>query len=403
MVPRITHSKKIEQNNESSALAHFEELLSKLPDPRRRQGLRYPLRSVVVIGLMACVCGCDNAESMNEWGKTNEEWLKTFLDLPHGSPSQDVFLSVFASLEPSAFSKVFEQWSRWLMLRLHKSSTHIAIDGKCVRRSHDKSKEQPSIHMVSAWTSDADLVLAQRKTDVKSNEITAIPKLLEALDISGTTITIDAMGCQTKIAESIIEGGADYILSVKDNQETLHAEIKETFAEADDDRLRSVDEVPKPEIQSFSETEKGHGRIEIRTVRVTQQLSWVQTRKRWASLGTLIEVTRERHELSTDKTSKEVSHYIASQKDISAKTAARHIRSHWGIENKLHWVLDMAFREDEARHRAKNAAQNMATLRHFALNIIKADKTRKVGVAIARQRAGWDRSYLIQLLTADKV
>jgi predicted transposase YbfD/YdcC len=399
MAPRVTQAEQIAQNNEQTALAHFEQLLGALHDPRRPQGIRYPLRSVVVIALMAMVCGCDNAESMDVWGELQQDWLREVIDLPHGAPSQDVYLSVFASLDPTAFSAVFAAWSTWLRIRLGASTPHIAIDGKTSRRTHDNANEIPALHTVSAWASEAGLVIAQCKTDTKSNEITAIPELLRILDLRRATVTIDAMGCQREIAQTIIAGEGDYLLAVKDNQPTLHAELIETFAEAQDTRRRTVDEAPQPVTENYTETEKGHGRIETRTVRVCRDLTWVQTHQRWASLACIVEVTRERTILASNKTSLEKAYYIGSDSTLTAPRAADLIRRHWSIENNLHWILDMAFREDEARHRAKNTAQNFATLRHFALAILKQDSARKVGIAIARQRAGWDRAYLIQLLT----
>jgi len=396
---RVTKAQKIEIENERAALQFFEQMLAGLPDPRRRQGLRYPLRSVVVIALMSMVCGCDNAESMQLWGELNSEWLDEILELPHGVPSQDVYLSVFASLNPNALSEVFRAWSEWVALRLGAKISHIAIDGKTSRRTRDASSGTPALHTVSAWCSDTGLVLAQCKTLEKSNEITAIPELLAVLDLRGTTVTIDAMGCQREIARPIVEAGGNYLLAVKENQPTLHQEVIETFQDIDDDRARSLDEDAAPEFDEFTETEKGHGRIETRSLRLCRNLSWIQSRERWASLSCVIEVKRARFDISTGKNSSETAYYIGNDKTLDATEAARIIRRHWGIENELHWVLDMAFREDESRHRAKNTAQNLTTLRHFALNIVKQDKTRKVGVAISRQRAGWDRNYLIQLLT----
>jgi predicted transposase YbfD/YdcC len=248
--------------------------------------------------------------------------------------------------------------------------------------------------------SDAGLVLGQRKTEEKSNEITAIPELLRLLDLTGATVTIDAMGCQTEIAKTIVEGGGHYLLAVKDNQPTLHEDIATTFDEAADERRRACDEAPRPVTEVFEETDKGHGRVEKRTTAVCHGLSWLTTAERWPGLSSIVQVTRERTVIATGQTSVETAYYIGSDPEATAVTAGRVIRRHWSIENELHWVLDMAFREDEARHRARNTAQNMTTLRHFALNLVKADKNRKVGIATARKRAGWDRNYLIELLTS---
>ena len=355
---RVTREQGLQQELEAQALEFFESVLSGLPDPRRAQG----------------------------------------------APTQDVYLSVFGALAPEAFSAVFRSWVDLLSLRLESSSEtkHIAVDGKTSRRSADKRRERPAVHTVSAWMSEAGLVLGQKKTGDKSNEIEAIPELLRLLDRRGATVTIDAMGCQTAIASTIVEGGGDYLLAVKDNQPTLRKDVEETFRQAADDRRRSVDEEPRPTVTVFEETDKGHGRLEHRKVSLCRTLAWLTTRDAWPRLSLLAQVTRERTVLATQKTSTETAYYIGSPPTMTVDAVGRIIRRHWGIETQLHWVLDMAFREDEARHRAKNTAQNMATLRHFALNVIKQDKARKLGVANSRKRAGWDRNYLVSLLTNAK-
>ena len=396
---RMTQAQKIERENEEQALSFFREALAALPDARRRQGLRYPLQTVVVTALMAMVCGCDDAEAMQTWGEANTDWLESMLDMPHGPPTQDVFLAVFAALSPEAFSAVFRAWAELLSLRLSAGGKHIAVDGKTSRRSFDTAGGKKAVHTVSAWMSEAGLVLGQQKTETKSNEITAIPELLSVLDLRGATVTIDAMGCQREIAETILAGGGDYLLAVKDNQPTLHQDLQTTFDEATDARHRTVDEQPRPAVEVTQDVDKGHGRLETRTVTLCRDLAWVTTANRWSGLSFMAQVVRQRTVLSTGKTSSETAYYIGSDAEATAATASDAIRRHWSIENGLHWVLDLAFREDEARHRAKNTAQNMTTLRHFALNIIKSDPDRKLGVANTRKRAGWDRSYLIKLLT----
>lgn len=395
---RRTESERLEAANEGVALGHFEEALRGLGDPRRGQGRRYPLRTVIVTALMSMVCGCDDAESMEVWGDANEQWLSTFLEMPHGNPTQDVFLSVFGALSPERFSKVYQAWAELISLRLGPEGKHLALDGKTSRRSGDASTDKPAIHTVSAWLCGAGLVLAQCQTGVKSNEIVAIPELLRILDLRGATVTIDAMGCQTAIAAAIVEGGGDYLLATKDNQPTLHAALKETFREADEPRRRTVDETPRPRVEVHEATQKGHGRIECRRVRVSDSLEWIQSADRWSNLGYVVEVTRQRTVLSSGRTSTEVAHYIGSGAPPPAARVATLVRGHWGIENELHWVLDMAFHEDEARHRARNTAANFTTLRHFALSLVKQDATRKLGVANSRKRAGFDRRYLISLL-----
>ncbi len=404
---KISQARAIQNANESAALLFFQMALSSLPDPRRPQGVRYPLRTVVVIALMATVCGADDAEAMEFWGQSNEEWLSTFLDMPHGVPTQDVYLDVLAALDPAAFNDMFRAWAEMISMQLRKQKKparrDINVDGKESRRSYDTAKELSAIHTVSAWSRDAGIVLGQIKTEEKSNEITAIPELLKKLDIKKATITIDAMGCQTKIASLIIQGGGDYILAVKENQPKLFHDIETAFKYADNYTTLSgeqkKDALKPPSVKQYVEENQGHGRLEKRTVEICKNLSWLDGHiGKWDGLSYFVRVIREQTQKKTGKTSREVSYYIGSQADIKIKSAARSIRGHWGIETKLHWVLDMAFREDEARHRAGNAAANMATLRHFALNLIKQDKTRTLGVANCRKMAGWDRDYLIKLL-----
>ncbi len=228
------------------------------------------------------------------------------------------------------------------------------------------------------------------------------PDLLSSymLDLHGATVTIDAMGCQTEIAKTLVQGGGHYLLQVKDNQPTLRQELAETFAEAANDRVGALDEQARASVERFEHVDKGHGRIEKRTATVCRDLAWLAlSAERWPSLACLVEVTRERTDLATDKTSYETSYYIGSDSTATAAEIAQMVRRHWSIENELHWVLDMAFHEDQARHRARNTAQNMTILRHFTLNLIKRDSNRKVGVANSRKRAGWDRNYLLSLLT----
>ena len=244
------------------ALEEFKRLLKLVPDPRRPQGVCYPLKLVVIIALMTMVAGADDAQSMERWGEINEDWLKEFLELPHGYPTQDVYLlSVFASLHPESFSEMFIAWIDLLRLRLEATGKHIAMDGKTSRRSFDRAKGKSAVHTVSAGLSDAGLVLGQCKTAEKSNEITAIPELLRIIDIRGATIAIDAMGCQTNIAQVIVENGGDYILAAKENQPTLYADLQESFPDAQDTENRPIDNQPLP-LESWVSVDKDHGRLE---------------------------------------------------------------------------------------------------------------------------------------------
>jgi predicted transposase YbfD/YdcC len=399
---RVTLEKRIELDNEEMALAFFRRALSKLPDPRRRQGIRYPFSAVVTIALMAMVCGCDDAEGMESWGEANGEWLRSIFELPYGPPTQDVFLAIFAAINPESFSAVFQSWVDVLRVKTRSEGKHIAVDGKTSRRSFDTEKGQPAIHTVSAWLSDEGLVLGQRKTAAKSNEITAIPELLRTLDLSGATVTIDAMGCQTEIVKTITEGGGHCLLAVKENQPTLHADVVETFAQAADTRNRSVDEPARPTVQVCEESDKGHGRIEYRRYELCRSLDWMTTIDRWPGISFVLKATRERTVLADQTTSTETAYYIGSDPTIPVSQAGFLVRRHWSIENELHWVLDMAFREDEARHRAGNVAANLTTLRHFSLALLKRDPDRKLGIANSRKRAGWDRAYLLRILATER-
>ncbi|MBN2342629.1 MAG: ISAs1 family transposase [Deltaproteobacteria bacterium] len=397
----MARPRKSKAQKEKEALSEFERLLRLVPDPRRPQGTRYPLESVIIIALMALVVGADDAESMQGWGEINADWLSGFLDLPHGVPTQDVFLSVFSALNPETFSEMFIAWMDLLRLRMNAAGKHIAVDGKTCRRSFDRAKGRSAVHTVSAWLSDAGLVLGQYKTAAKSNEITAIPELLRIIDIRGATITIDAMGCQTDIAKVIVEQGGDYILAVKENQPTLYADLKESFADALDTENRPVDNQPL-QVESWSSVEKDHGRLEERTVHVCRDLSLVSSGRRWKKLSFIAMAEAKRTDLHTNETSVFQRYFIGSSESQPAKEVARLIRRHWSIENELHWVLDMAFHEDAARHRTGNCAQNFATLRHFALNLVKNCPGRRLGVANTRKLAGWDRGTLVNIFLASK-
>lgn len=396
MARKLTIAQKISRENEEMAMLFFEKVLADLPDPRRPQGLRYPLRSVIVIALMAMVCGAEDAQAMEIWGDLNIDWLKGFLDLPHETPSQDVYLSVFAALDPAEFSIVFREWANLLSLQEQfkkNGKNQIAIDGKTSRGSIDRENNRLAIHTVSAWLCDAGLVLSQEKTNEKSNEITAIPELLKTFDLRNRTISMDAMGTQTEIAALIKKKEGEYLLAVKNNQPTLHNDIKQVF-ESKKDAFQ---------LESHSDVDKGHGRIETRKIEVCRDISLLTTSEKWAGISFFAKITRTRTTLRDDKTSEEEAYYIGSDIASSAKMISDQIRKHWSIENKLHWVLDVAFKEDQARHRANNCASNIATLRHFSLNVLKTDKGRKLGVANTRKQAGWNRGYLVNLISNSSV
>jgi predicted transposase YbfD/YdcC len=366
------------------------EYLATIPDPRKERTRLHSLQDILVLSLCAIICGADGFVAIEEFGILKRAWLKTFLDLPNGIPSHDTLGRVFAALNPKALEAVFRAWMRAVAETTRGEV--VAIDGKTLRRSFRKAGSGVFVHMVSAWATRNRVVLGQIKTDEKSNEITAIPELLSLLSLKGCIVTIDAMGCQRDIAATIVDGGADYCLAVKDNQPTLRKELIKTFdaARTNPAVLAAMD---------YVEThDKGHGRVEARRCWTTSELEGISQIEQWTGLRSvaLIEVDRT----VAGKTSTEQRYVISSRKNLSAAKALETVRAHWGIENQLHWVLDVAFREDDCRVRAGNAAENFAVLRHVALNLLKNVRGTKVGIKIRRLRAGWDGDFLMQVLGA---
>jgi predicted transposase YbfD/YdcC len=308
-------------------------------------------------------------------------WFKGFLKLPSGIPSHDTFNRVISALDPAEMEKGFGEWV--VSIARLTAGEVVAIDGKALCGTREGGKKT-LVHMVSAWASANNLVLAQRKVDDKSNEITAIPKLLAALELSGTVVTIDAMGCQRSIAANIVDKRADYILAVKENQGHLLEEIEDSF------QMLTADAVAE-------EVDCGHGRVEQRRCSVIADLSLIEKASEWASLQGLVRIESERYHKATGKTEREIRYYITSLKPDAGRLN-RAIRQHWSIENKLHWALDVSFGEDLDRKRQKNAAQNFSLLNRIALNLLKQDKTCKLGIKGKRLKAGWDNDYLLQLL-----
>jgi predicted transposase YbfD/YdcC len=368
-------------------------------DPREERGRRHSLVDVLFIAMVAMVSGADDAESMQVFGEANEAWFRQFLQLPHGIPSQDTYLRVFALLDPGAVQTLFRNWVDGI--RTVWEGGHVALDGKTLRRSFDAASGGKRIHMVSAWLSDEGLVLGQVKVEEKENEIVAIPELLRLLDIRGVTVTIDAMGCQRAIAAQIVEKRGHYVLSVKENHPTLHEHIEGFFADAGRTQ-RPIDD-PAPRVETHQEVDAGHGRVETRTCWFSRDLSWVDARAEWAGLDGIAMVMRERHDKRTGKTSMERAYFIVSHPRATAGTVARVIRDHWGIENGLHWALDMTFNEDQSRVRARHAAQNLAVLRHLVMNLLRTAPGKKRSLVKRRQRCGWDRSFLLSVLAGREV
>jgi len=375
-----------QERKESSILAYFGDL----PDPRIERCKRHRLLDIIAIGICAVVCGADSYVEMEEFGKAKREWFETFLDLENGIPSHDTFRRVFGKLKPAEFQKCFLAW-----IEAVQESTKgevIAIDGKALRGSFERTTNTLAIRMVSAWATRNSLVLGQVKTAEKSNEITAIPRLLNLLEIEGCTVTIDAMGCQKEITAQIIEQKGDYCISLKGNQGILHEEVREYFAWA---RGRDFKEITCTTAEAV---EKDHGRIEVRRCWSVEDIAWLRDKEEWSGLRSICAVEAERLELTTRKQSIETRYFISSLAG-NAKELMSVVRKHWAVENSLHWVLDVAFREDQCQIRKDNGAENFAMLRHIAVNLLKREKTAKVGVKIKRNKAAWDTNYLLKVLT----
>ena len=366
--------------------ARIQDHFAELTDPRRREVV-YPLINVVVIAVCAVICGADDFVAIAEFGRKKREWLARFLDLEAGIPSHDRFNAILAAIKPPEFEKCLLSW----ITALHEITEGqvIAIDGKTLRRSFDTANSKAAIHMVSAWATANHITLGQVVVDAKSNEITAIPKLLEILDISGALVTIDAMGCQTEIAAKIVAEKADYCLAVKGNQPTLQQGIEQHF----DDHLE--DDFARTEVRRCETKEKGHGREELRIHCICPVPANLPDRSRWAKLaaiGMVLSVV-----MRNGKECCEVRYYILS-KYLSARRFAEAVRSHWGIENSLHWQLDVTFQEDLSRVRKGHADTNFSILRRTALSLLKGEKTHKIGIKNKRLTAGWDEDYLQKVL-----
>lgn len=371
------------RRNKAKLTEHF----AAVPDPRVDRTKRHLLHDIIVIAICGVICGADDWVAIESFGKAKKAWFRRFLRLPHGIPSHDTFGRVFAAIDTEAFTACFVSWIQ--SVADLTSGEVVAIDGKTLRRSFDRASSKAAIHMVSAWAAANRLVLGQVKTEEKSNEITAIPKLLRLLEIKGCIVTIDAMGCQKHIAATIVGKEADYVLNLKANQPALHMQVEEYFKEA-----LKAEFVGAP-FDYHEEEGYEHGRYEIRRVWCTSDIAWLDQRTEWAGLRSIGMVEAER--VVDANWSLEHRYYISSLAGDDAEQFAHAVRAHWGIES-MHWILDIAFREDDSRARKKNAAQNLALLRHIALNLLKNEKTAKIGVKNKRLKAGWDERYLLRVL-----
>lgn len=362
-----------------------EEFLASIEDPRVERTRKHRLETILVLAVLAVISGADSFVAMEDYGHAKRQWLATFLDLSGGVPSHDTIGRVFAALNPNALAQAFQRWT--LAMAGASREKLIAIDGKALRRSFKQAGDHAFVHMVSAWSASNGVVLGQVKTDEKSNEVTAIPALLDLIDVRKTLVTIDAAGTQTEIADKIANKGGDYLLAVKGNQPKLHASIIEHF-ESRGSGYVSFD---------FAETvDAAHGRHEVRRAWVSQYIDEIETADRWTKLATLVRVESIR--TVGNQQSRENRYYICSRSAITAKQALAAVRSHWGIENSLHWVLDVAFREDDSRVRAGNAAANFSAVRQLALGLLKQRTEAKVGIKNRRLRAGWDHDFLLRVI-----
>jgi predicted transposase YbfD/YdcC len=364
-----------------------------LTDPRRDHLKEHALLDIVAITLCAVICGADGWVDVATFGRVKATWLRTFLALPGGIPSHDTFGRVFALLDPDEFRRCFLSWAQAVVGP--PGEQIVAIDGKTLRRSHDRASGKGALHLVSAWATANGLVLGQGATDAKSNEITAIPALLRLLALEGATVTIDAMGCQTAIARQLVEQGADYVLALKDNHEKLHDRVERAFADA---AAAVGTSLPLADLVPHTTHDKGHGRLERRrclAIGDPAYLAFIDPDGAWPNLTSVVLIESTRRVGTAVST--EARHYLASlPPDAKALSAA--IRSHWGIENRLHWVLDVAFREDDCRVRVGHAPENLAIVRHFALNLLRQEPSRRASVATKRLCAALDDSYLRSVL-----
>ncbi|NJR51819.1 MAG: ISAs1 family transposase [Leptolyngbyaceae cyanobacterium CSU_1_3] len=373
------------ERTDGRILTHFADV----QDPRDERGKEHKLIDILTIAICAVICGADSWVDIELYGQSKQAWLSTFLSLDNGIPSHDTFARVFARLDPEQMQTCFVRWVS--AISQLSGGEVVAIDGKTARHSYDTANGKGAIHMVSAWASANRLVLGQRKVDAKSNEITAIPALLQVLAIEGCIVTIDAMGTQKEIAAAIIDQGADYILALKGNQSGLFEDVQWLFEQAQSTQFRQV-------VHDFAQTlDKGHGRIELRRCWTLSdaELDYLIQKPQWKGLQTVVMLQSERRIKGQTRT--ETRYYISSLAPDAAKIAAA-IRTHWTVENHLHWTLDVAFDEDACRIRKDHAPQNFSLLRQIALNLLGQDKSTKAGIAAKRKKAGWDDAYLLAIL-----
>jgi predicted transposase YbfD/YdcC len=370
-------------DQEHSITHHFADLT----DPRIDRSRLHELLDIVAIAICAVVAGADSWDDIEDFGNAKIDWLKTFLALPNGIPSHDTFRRLFERLDPDEFQRGFLGWIE----ALHEATERqvVAIDGKALRRSFDRAKGQSALHMVHAWATANHLLLGQVAVDEKSNEITAIPKLLRMLEISGAIVTIDAMGCQKEIARTIRGRKADYILALKANHERLFEQVVAFWEAGYSRRMKG------PDIRYHRQWNESHGRFEARRCWAASDLDWLEGRAEWEGLRSVVFIESER--FIGEALSVETRYYLSSLPN-DAKVLNEAVRSHWGVENSLHWVLDMTFHEDRSRIKKENAPENFGLLRRLALCLLKKETTSKRSIKGKRLRASWDEGYLQRVL-----
>jgi len=367
--------------------------LAAVPDPRRQcKNLRHPLVDVLVVGFCGVLCGCEDFVELETFGRKKADFFRRFLELPEGIPSHDTFRRVFQAVCPEALQRCLLQWLQGVRQAAPAAAgAVVAIDGKTLRRTFDRARGLGALHLVSAWATANGLTLGQVAVDAKSNEITAIPQLIALLDLKDCVVTIDAAGCQKEIAAQIVAKEADYVLALKANQPTLYQQVADYFVE------QLEQEGPGRKLRHHREVEEGHGRSETRETFVAPATKDMVAPGTWLGLATVILVIRRCVDHATGKSSDEVRYYISSL-PAKVKRLAGAVRQHWGIENGLHWVLDVAFNEDRMRQRDRHGIENLALLNRLAVSLLRQDKTIKAGVKCKRKAAGWDDDYLLHLL-----
>lgn len=368
-------------------------LFREIPDPRMIGKISHKLCDILTIAVCAIIAGVESWTLMEDFGHTHKSWFKTFLELPNGIPSHDTFGNVFAAMEPVAFEKAIVLWITALVDG-HTRGKQIAVDGKTLRRSFDHATGKAAVHMVTAYVHENHAVFGQLAVDAKSNEITAIPQLLESLQLKEATVTIDAMGCQREIAQKIIDKQGHYILALKGNQGGLHADIQLYMG----DFLAGHIQTEHDHDETVS---KGHGRLEKRTCWTLSDIGWLRERHQWPGLASVIVIESTRTVAGQSTTERR--YYISSHSGKNAQHLAGLIRNHWNIENQLHWILDVCFNEDSCRVRSKNAAENLSRVRKIALTLLKNEKTSKLGVKSKMKKAAYDFDYLLKVLGINKI